>query len=282
MLLCIALNATRVNLHISRNLNIHPLFQVMVSLQNSSSDLELNLSSLQTKLLAIDYHQAKFDLTIDFEKHKDGCLKVAIEYATDLFEDSTIERMAGHLLKVIESVCDDANQNIGEIDILTATEKHQQLVEWNQTEADYPKDKTIQQLFEEQAEKTPDNIAVVFEDKRLTYKKLNEQANQFAHYLRSVGVGPETILAFCLERSLEMMVTILGIIKAGGAYLPIDPSYPDDRINYMLEDSNATLMISQSSLRDKITHCKKLLLIEEITDNLAKQPMVVPFCKTVF
>ena len=160
------------HLHVNRNLNIHPLFQVMIVLQNEEMGDGLSFTNVVAEEIKIDTHQAMFDLTFNIEENTEYSLNIRLSYATDLFEDSTIERMTGHLLKVIEAVCDDANQNIDEIDILTVAEKHQQLVEWNQTETDYPKDKTIQQLFEEQAEKTPDNVAVVFEDKQLTYKTL--------------------------------------------------------------------------------------------------------------
>ena len=141
-----------------------------------------------------------------------------------------------------------AKKTVSEIEILTSAEKHKLLIEWNDTKADYPKDKSIHQLFEEQVEKTPDNIAVVFEKEELTYRQLNERANKLGHYLQKKGVKPESLVGICVERSLDMIVGLLGILKAGGAYVPIDPTYPEDRISFMLEDADCEIVLTQKHI----------------------------------
>ena len=148
---------------------------------------------------------------------------------------------------------------------LLSPDQHQQIIyEWNATERAYPADKTIHQLFEEQATKTPHNIAVIFEDKQLSYKELNESANQLAYYLQEKGVKPETLIAIACERSLEMIIGILGILKAGGAYVPIDPGYPQDRINFMLEDTHAQILLTQHHLVDQLpTEGREVIFLDD-------------------
>ena len=145
--------------------------------------------------------------------------------------------MAGHLQSLLEAIVADPDQSIATLPILMEAERHQILVEWNDTAADYPKDKCIHQLFEEQVEQRPDAIAVEFEDEQITYRELNRRANQLAHHLISLGAGAEAPVAICVERSLELVVGLLGILKAGGAYVPLDPAYPRDRLTFMLQDS---------------------------------------------
>merc|ERR1739838_952853 len=149
------------------------------------------------------------------------------------FDGETIQRLLNHLKTLIVEITTNTQQKISQISMLTQVEYHQLLVEWNNTTVDYPKDKCIHQLFEEQVEKTPDRVAVVFKDEQLTYQQLNAKANQLAHYLQSLGVKPEMLVGICVERSVEMVVGLLGILKAGGAYVPIDPTYPQERLNYM-------------------------------------------------
>ena len=166
-----------------------------------------------------------------------------------MFGKDRIERMIAHFKVLINSIIADPTAKISDIDILSPEEKHKLLVEWNDTAVDYPKDKCIHQLFEEQVERTPDNVAVVFEGDSLTYRELNEKANCLAHYLQSHGVQTESLVGICVERSLEMIVGLLGILKAGGAYVPIDPTYPHERIAYMIEDSACEVILTQSSLQ---------------------------------
>ena len=159
-------------------------------------------------------------------------LKAEIEYNPDLFESATITRILGHFQTLLAGIVANPDQAISELPLLTEAEKHQLLIEWNDTKTDYPQDKCIHQLFEAQVEKTPDAIAVVFEDQQLTYRELNRRANQLAHYLQKLGVGPEVLVGICVERSIEMVVGLLGILKAGGAYVPLDPSYPRERLSF--------------------------------------------------
>jgi amino acid adenylation domain-containing protein len=236
--------------HPERDLSRNPLFQVMFILQNAA-EMVVNLGDLGVESLSGDTGTAKFDLTLSLME-KGRVLKGRVEYNTDLFEGGTIERMVGHLKTLLEGIVANADQRISELPILTEAERRQLLVEWNMTEAEYPRDACIHELFEKQVEKTPEAVAVVFEGKELTYRELNIRANQLAHYLRKQGVGPEVLVGICMERSLEMVVGLLGILKAGGAYVPLDPEYPKDRLVFILKDANPALCLTQASLREKL------------------------------
>ncbi|MDF5713916.1 MAG: amino acid adenylation domain-containing protein, partial [Rhizonema sp. NSF051] len=174
------------------------------------------------------------------------------EYNTDLFDASTIERMSGHFVTLLEGIVANPVERIAQLPLLTESESQQLLVEWNQTQTDYPQDKCIHELFEAQVELTPDAVAVVFENQQLTYHELNCRANQLAHYLRSLGVSPDVLVGICVERSLEMMVGLLGILKAGGAYVPLDPEYPTERLSFILTDAQVSVLLTQQHLIDKL------------------------------
>ena len=156
--------------------------------------------------------------------------------------------MAGHYLNLLQGIVADPEQTISELPLLSEAERRQLLVEWNQTQTEYPRDKCVHQLFEAQVERSPDAIAVVFGDEQLTYRELNSRANQLAHYLQKQGVGPETLVGICMERSLEMVVGLLGILKAGGAYVPLDPTYPQERLGFMLQDTRANVVLTQAAI----------------------------------
>ena len=160
--------------------------------------------------------------------------------------------MAGHYQMMLEGIAANPDLRLSELPLLTEAERHKLLVEWNNTGADYPRDKCIHELFEEQVEKTPDAIAVVFEDQQLTYRELNDKANQLAHYLRKQGVGPEVLVGICVERSLEMIIGVLGILKAGGAYVPLDPTYPKERLSFMISDTQAPVLLTQQRLLEML------------------------------
>lgn len=181
-----------------------------------------------------------------------------------------LKNMLGHLKIMINAAIESPKQKISHLPLLTATERQRILIDWNRTESEFPRDKTVHQLFEEQVQKTPNNVAVIFENQKLTYTELNERSNQLAHYLRKQGVKPETLVAVCLERSLEMIIAILGILKAGGAYVPIDPEYPEARIQYMLEDSKALIILTQESLCQKLktTSTRKSIICLDKENNL--------------
>ncbi|MCP4261667.1 MAG: amino acid adenylation domain-containing protein [Planctomycetes bacterium] len=226
----------------TRSLSHSPLFQVMFVMQNAPIE-ELDLADIKVSFLEQENIKTKFDLTLSIEDRGDE-LVCDWEYCTDLFRQETIERMMDHFQILLEGIINNPAECISQLPLLTETET-QQLQDWNQTEIDYPKDKTIIDLFQEQVEKTPDNIAVVFEDQQLTYQELNRKANQLAHYLQTMGVGPEVLVGVCMERSVEMIIAILGVLKAGGGYVPLDPSYPKERLSFMATDSGALLLLTQ-------------------------------------
>ncbi|WP_442937364.1 non-ribosomal peptide synthase/polyketide synthase [Nostoc sp.] len=233
-----------------RDMSHTPLFQVMFALQNAPIS-EIELTGLTVSSLPIESSTAKFDLTLSMENTSTG-LVGGWEYNTDLFDSSTIERMALHFVTLLEGIVANPEQRISQLPMLTASEQQQLLIEWNNTQVDYPQDKCIHQLFEEQVERTPDAVAVVFEDEQLTYHELNCRANQLAHYLQSLGVKADVLVGICVERSLEMVVGLLGILKAGGAYVPLDPEYPQERLSFMLENAQVSVLLTQQHLVEKL------------------------------
>ncbi|MEH1855169.1 MAG: amino acid adenylation domain-containing protein [Nostoc sp.] len=230
----------------NRDLSYNPLFQVMFVLQNVPIP-NLNLSDVSVTYEEGYNGTSKFDLTLFMEDDEQG-LVATCEYNTDLFNADTITRMLGHFQTLLESIVSNPEQRISDLQLLTPSEVQQLLVEWNNTETDYPQNKCIHQLFEAQVEKTPSNIAVIFENQKLTYQELNDQANKLAHYLQKIGVKPEVIVGVCMKRSPEMLIALLAILKAGGAYVPLDPAYPQERLTFMVEDSQTKVLLTQSHL----------------------------------
>ena len=230
-----------------RDLSYSPLFQVMFAFEEDVSRQKLELFGLTANSRVIENNTAKFDLTLFLEQTSAG-LVGKWAYNTDLFDASTIERMTRHFQTILEGIVANPKQLISELPLLTADERQQLLCEWNHTQTDYSQDKCIHQLFEEQVERTPDAVALVFEEQQLTYRELNRRANQLAHYLKTLGVGPEVLVGICVERSLEMVVGMLGIIKAGGAYVPLEPRLPQERLSFMLLDSQVTVLLTQQQL----------------------------------
>ncbi|OYD96431.1 hypothetical protein CDG76_06490 [Nostoc sp. 'Peltigera membranacea cyanobiont' 210A] len=197
---------------------------------------------------------ADFDLNL-MVMEAQGVLQLCWQYNTDLFEATTITRMAGHFVTLLEGIVANPQEQIWQLPLLTKVEQQQLLIEWNDTGVDFPQDKCIHQLFEEQVEHTPDAVAVVFENQQLTYRQLNSRANQLAHHLKSLGVGADVLVGLCVERSLEMVVGLLGILKAGGAYVPLDPEYPQERLTFMLEDTQLSVILTQEKLVKKLGDC---------------------------
>ncbi|OUL30717.1 hypothetical protein BV372_21625 [Nostoc sp. T09] len=235
-----------------RELSRNPLFQVAFVITPPMPDLAPPWSYSQ---LDVDTGTAKFDLTLALEERPDGFIGV-FEYSTDLFAADAIARMVGHFQTLLAGILANPDQCIGELPLLTPSE-WQQMQSWNQTQADYPQG-CIHQLFAEQVEKNPDVVAVVFGEHQLTYRELNTKANQLAHYLQSLGVAPEVLVGICVERSLYTIIGILGIFKAGGAYLPLDPAYPAERLAFMLEDAQVPVLLTQHSLGIERTHSQSL------------------------
>ncbi|MBN3942856.1 amino acid adenylation domain-containing protein [Nostoc sp. NMS9] len=183
---------------------------------------------------------------------KSDLLNLLISYDTRRFDSATISRMLGHFQTLLESIVSNPEQRISDLQLLTSSEVQQLLVEWNDTKTDYSQDKCIHQLFEAQVEKTPNAIAVVFENQQLTYRELNNRANQLAHYLQQLRVKPEVLVGICVERSLDMIIGLLGILKAGGAYVPLDPTYPQERLAFMLKDAQVSVLLTQNKLLPKL------------------------------
>ncbi|WP_375501417.1 amino acid adenylation domain-containing protein [uncultured Nostoc sp.] len=190
------------------------------------------------------------------------------DYNTDLFDAATISRILGHFQTLVEGIISHPEQRLFELPLLSESEQHQLLVEWNNTQADYPQDKCIHQLFEAQVERTPDAIAVTFEQEQLTYQQLNTRANQLAHHLQTLGVGEETLVGICTERSLLMVIGILAILKAGGAYVPLDPTYPKERLGYMLADAQLSVLLTQKHLLETLPVHKGQTLCLDQYENL--------------
>ncbi|BAY23196.1 non-ribosomal peptide synthase [Calothrix sp. NIES-2100] len=233
-----------------RSLSHMPLFQVAFAMQNTPMG-KLELPNLSLNLLKIENRTAKFDLTLSMQETESGILG-EWEFNTDLFDATTISRMAGNFQTLLENIVVNPQQRIAEVSLLNASEQYQLLVDWNNTATDYPQGKCIHNLFEEWVEKTPDAVAVVFENQQLTYRELNDRANQLAHQLQTLGVKPDVLVGICVERSLEMIVGLLGILKAGGAYVPLDPNYPSDRLAFMLSDAQLPVLLTQQRLVEKL------------------------------
>ncbi|WP_017326782.1 non-ribosomal peptide synthetase [Synechococcus sp. PCC 7336] len=256
------------DLGVEREMGRSPLVQVMFGLQNTPErvlqlpGLKLGpafapTSQLQSAVplssysLAVDTATARFDLSL-LLKEESGRLSGFMEYSQDLFDEATIARMASHFQGLLEEIAANPEQSIAMLPLLTEAERHQLLVEWNDTQTDYPQDKCVHQLFEEQVERIPNAVAIVFGEQQLTYRQLNQRANKLARHLQSLGVGPEVSVGICVERSLEMVVGLLGILKAGGAYVPLDPNYPRARLRFMLEDAQITFVVIQKSLQESL------------------------------
>lgn len=229
-----------------RDLSRTPLFQVLFNMYNFVGS-GLELPGLTAEQLSPPEINAQFDLTLEaIERNEEIHLKLI--YNTDLFDASTITRMLGHFETLLKDIVTNPNQPLLSLSLLTEDEQYQLCVTWNETQSDYPQDLCVHELFEAQVERTPEAVAVVFEDKRLTYRQLNKRANQLAHYLKRHGVGPDVPAGIYMERSLEMMVGILGVLKAGGAYVPLDPAYPSERLDYMIKDTRMPVILSQERL----------------------------------
>jgi amino acid adenylation domain-containing protein/non-ribosomal peptide synthase protein (TIGR01720 family) len=234
------------HLQLERSLSHTPLFQVMFVFQTEPAEV-LRLSGLTVSPFEVDSEAAKFDLTLYVTGAERG-LAGALEYNTDLFDAATIDRMSEHFQTLLEGIVRNSGQRLSDLPLLTDLERHQVLVEWNNTQTDYCQDRCIHELFEVQVELAPDAVAVTFAGQHLTYQELNCRANQLAHYLRELGVGPDTYVGICVERSLEMVIGLYGVLKAGGAYVPLDPTYPPARLAFMLTDAQVPVLLTLERL----------------------------------
>jgi len=249
-----------------------PLVQVMFVLQNEMTR-SLKLPELAVLPIPVDTGTAKFDLTLAAEVLAEGYqaegLLVQVEYNADLFSETTIMRMLSHFQTLLEGIVANSSQKIGALPLLAETERNQILGEWAGARTNYPREKTVSQLFEEQADKTPDALAVVFGEERLTYRQLDERGNGLAHYLQKLGVSSGAMVAVSLERSADLIVALLGILKAGAAYVSLDPTHPKERLAFMLEESHAPVLLTQKSLSEHFqssaptTPCSRVLGVPE-------------------
>jgi len=237
-----------------RSMAIDPIFQIMIVLQNTPRKALGN----NIQLYPLKSEISKFDLSIEFFENEGGLaenlagLEGAIEYRTSLYKPQTIERMVKHFISLCQAIIASPTAKISELEYIGETETQRLLVEYNQTQTDYPDDKCIHELFIEQVAINPDNIAVLYQDETLSYQQLFDKSHALALYLQSLDVKPDSLVGLCVERSLEMMVGIFGILQAGGAYVPLDPDYPDERLAYMLEDSQVAIILTQEKLQEKL------------------------------
>ncbi|HEY0015717.1 MAG TPA: amino acid adenylation domain-containing protein, partial [Longimicrobium sp.] len=230
-----------------RSLSHSPLFQVMFILQNAGRSGGA-LPGLRTHPVDAELQSAKYDLTLSIAADESG-FRGVLGYSTDLFDRATVQRMLGHLERVLEQVADDADRPLSALELVDAAERARVVDEWNRTDAPYPVDHCIHQLFEAQAARTPDAVAAIHEHDSLTYAALNGRANRLAHHLRGLGVGPEVRVGICLRRGLDLLVSMLAVLKAGGAYVPLDPNYPAERLENTLADAEAPVLVTQQALR---------------------------------
>jgi non-ribosomal peptide synthetase component F len=235
-----------------RDLSHTPLFQVMFTMDPPSVP-EFQLPELSWTSVGVQSGAAVFDLTLCMRDHPEG-LSGYFEYNSDLFDEATVARMAGHYRRLLEGFVANPEDLIDAAELLTDAEKQDILSGWNAAVMETPTDRCVHELIEARAKERPEAVSLLFEDQVLSYGELNRRANQLAHYLLKLGVGPEALVGICTERGTEMIIAILGILKAGGAYLPLDPAYPPERLNYMIEDSGVKVILTQEKLR---TECSE-------------------------
>ncbi|HST57443.1 MAG TPA: amino acid adenylation domain-containing protein, partial [Longimicrobium sp.] len=259
-----------------RSMSHSPLFQAMFTMQNAR-ELGGDLPGLKVGGVGAPMGIAKYDLSLTLRATAQG-LRGALNYSTDLFERGTAERILGHLARVLEQAASDADVRLSQVELLGDEERSRVLETWNRTEAELPADRCIHELFEAQAARTPDVVAVRYEEASLTYRELNARANRLAHHLRGHGVGPEVRVGVLMERSLEMVVSLLAVLKAGGAYVPLDPGLPAERLAYMLDDSRVPLVLVQAALRESVPAGDgvAVLAVDALAEEIASEPAENP------
>jgi amino acid adenylation domain-containing protein len=258
-----------------RDLSHTPLFQVAFAFQSDELALP-DLPGLTIDALPIDNGIAKVDMMLTmFEEN--GQLGGAIEYNTDLFDAATIRRMAEHLHILLAGITADPKQPIGALPLLSDAERYRLLVGWNMTAAPFPASSTFPDLFAHHVAQNSEAIAAVFAETHLTYTELDTRANQLAHYLQETGIGPDALVGVCLERSLDLIVAVLGTLKAGGAFLPLDPAYPPERLAFMLQDAQAPVLLTQAHLIESLpAHSAQVIALDTDWETIAQQPTTAP------
>jgi amino acid adenylation domain-containing protein len=252
-----------------RSLSHAPLFQVMFSLQNTEGTPGV-LPGVRMEGVEAELHTSKFDLSLSLTLSA-GSLRASLAYGTDLFERATVQRMLAHFGRVLEQVAADPDLRLSELDLLGEGERRV-LEAWSRSEAEHPADDCVHRLFGAQAAATPDAVALVHDGHGLTYRELDERANRLAHHLRALGVGPEVRVGICLPRTPGMVAALLAVLKAGGAYLPLDPEYPRERLGWMLEDAGARLVLTEGGLAARLPAGAEVVLLDELADVLRDLP----------
>nr|WP_227027201.1 non-ribosomal peptide synthetase [Corallococcus soli] len=264
----------------ARDLGRTPFFQALFALQNAPLP-ELALPGLSLRPLDADSGNARFDVELSLFRNPEG-FEGSLRYRTALFEPATVARMVGHLELLVGALVSAPTLPLAQHSLLTEDERQQVLVAWNDTRVEYPRGERIHDLFEQQVARSPDAIAVTFEGQHLTYAQLDAKANQLAHHLGTLAVGPESLVGVCLERSLEMVVALLGVLKAGAAYVPLDPAYPRERLQWMLEDTAAPVLLVQEHLVAKLpldgeAHARPhVVSVDTDWERIARQPTTRP------
>ncbi|WP_262892891.1 non-ribosomal peptide synthetase [Puia dinghuensis] len=257
-----------------RDMSRSPLFTVMIALQNMPQAGKIRLDDVVFSSEVVEHTTTKFDLTVTILENRDG-LEVAMEYCSDLFEKETISRLGRHYVQLLRAVVEQPEQKLSGLGMLSVVERRQLLAEFNATQVEYPRDRTVVDLIEEQVIQNPAAIAVVYGQQRVSYGELEERSNQLGHYLRGLGVQEEVLVPVCLERSVEMIVGILGILKAGGAYVPLDPEYPAGRLGYMLEEMKAKVVVSSREVAAKlpVSGDVRVVLLDEEAAFIGRRPV---------
>jgi amino acid adenylation domain-containing protein len=259
----------------TRDMSRNPLVQVSLVFQNTPFPVS-QIDDLQLQQMETEVGTARFELEV-FLWEENGALRGAFAYFTDLFEAETIARLVGHFETLLTAIADDANRRVSELPLLTDHQRRQLLVDWNATAADFAREKCIHTLFEEQATRSPGAMAVAYGQQSLTYQELDSWANQIARHLQALGAGPDVLVGLCLERSLDMVVSILGILKAGAAYVPLDASYPQDRLAFMIDDARLSLLLTHTNLVQRFpAHNTKLLCLDTAWDQIARESTAKP------
>lgn len=267
-----------------RNLSHNPLFQVVFALQNTPM-AQLELPGLTLSSLNFETKTTRFDLELYLWKYSENFrslwgkgwqqaegLRGVVVYNTDLFEPATIARLRQHFQSLLEGIVANSNARVADLPVLTALERQQVLIEWNNTQTDYPADQCIHQLFEAQVKQAPNAIAVRFAAQQFTYQELNQGSNQLAHYLRKLGVGPDSLVGLCIERSAVAVAGMLGILKAGAAYVPLDPTYPPERLHWMLADAQVSVVLTQQRSAELLAACgAKVIGLEQEWSQIAQE-----------
>ncbi|RKH54663.1 amino acid adenylation domain-containing protein, partial [Corallococcus llansteffanensis] len=258
-----------------RDMSRSPLFQALFALQNAPA-AGLQLRELALRPVENESPSTRFDLELTLSESPQG-FSGGLRYNRDLFSASTAQRLASHFRAFAEALVAQPEAPLASVSFLSEDERRQLLVDWNDTRADFPDGACVHELFAAQARKTPDAVALRFGDAHLTYRQLDERSNQLAHALVALGVGPDTPVALCLERSFELLVALFGVLKAGGAYVPLDPAYPRERLAFMLEDCAAPVLLSHSSLRHELLpYAGHLLCLDEAEASLRARPLTAP------